>query len=816
MERMTDRGQVWFGCNRHGLGTGRRQGRVLALFYILLSAFCLAARAADLYVSHLVDGGGAPYYVGAPAGATVTNDLQAAVDLAASGDTVWVEDGFVCDSGETFAGAKTGLYRVYPARKVFIRSRSGDYSGGATIRGAFNSAEQSCGTNAVKGIYLPAGSVLVGFRVEGAASCDTTSTGRWTGNYNGSYSTVGAGITVASSATVSNCFVTGCTSHYRGGGVSGGTYVNCVFVGNTAIESGGAGSSGSFVGCRFEGNVANAGGALYNPALVTNCVLIGNSASTSYGGAVGSYGVAVDIRDCVISNNSAKTYGGALGIQNGSCRISGTLIAGNSAEGNGGGVAADSAVTLANAVIVDSTVTNNTALGHGGGVYRFTATDCTIAFNKVIKYGAGAYNAILRDCDVSFNVATNATDVYGVARGGGLYGGSADGCRIVGNVAYNKGTISGYGGGASDAALTDCLVSNNFSLAGGGGFFNGSATRCHIVANRTSASGGGSLGWSGSDPVFPNCVDCVFEGNYAKDDGGGSSHSRGIRCVYTNNWCEGGGGGFNWGNLTDCIVVCNIASNTATTYTAANGGGIASYSGSSGKDGFVATNCLVAGNIATGGSTTSAGRGSGGGVAGVTLVGCVVTNNTAQYRGGGTAGCATVNCLVAGNTSLTERGGGAWKGGFHYNTIFSGNTSKSGAAGIDGYSPGPTLVNCTVTGNSRAGVDAQLLVNTVSYGNKGTDKTSCATNSCVTSLASITTLGPGNTTADPKLGVVDGFHYVPLMGSPCRNAGVALAWMTDAGDARSTTLNGRARVLGRAPDIGACESEEIQTIIQFR
>ena len=61
----------------------------------------LATLAADLYVSHLADASGAPFYNGAPSGAYVTNDLQAAVDHAAAGDTIWVEDGFVCESFES-------------------------------------------------------------------------------------------------------------------------------------------------------------------------------------------------------------------------------------------------------------------------------------------------------------------------------------------------------------------------------------------------------------------------------------------------------------------------------------------------------------------------------------------------------------------------------------------------------------------------------------------------------------------------------------------------------------------------------------------
>ena len=669
---------------------------------IVHSAFCiaaLAANAADIYVSHLVDGGGAPYYAGAPTDAVVFDDLQSAVNSAAAGDTVWVEDGFVCDSGAT-TNNSYGVSRIHIGKAIAIRARGANLATPPVIRGRRHSESVATGTNSIRCVAMPvAGAVLEGLVLEGGTAQTPPSS-----------------------------------------------------ISNTNAKKN-----------------WTCGGGLLGVGFVTNCVIAGcqNPAGANGGGGasnVSGLNVALSLAGCVITNNVA-TYGGGLYNANGT---------------------------------TDS---------------RLVATNCVIAHNLISHYGGGAYYASLSGCDVADNTATNSTGAYGTGRGGGLFGGTATGCRIFGNVAYSTGTVSGYGGGASDAVLTDCLLSNNWSSAGGGGFYNGSATRCRIIGNRTIASGGGATGWSGGSPVFPESIDCVFEGNYAKGDGGGMSHANATRCVFTNNWCQGGGGGANWGIITDCIVVCNIASNTTTTFTAANGGGFSSYSGSSSKEGSVATNCLIAGNIATGGAHTSAGRGNGGGAMAATLVGCIITNNISQYRGGGCSGCTTINCLISDNTGLTERGGGAWKGS-HYNAVIARNACKSGAAGVDGYSPAPTLVNCTVTGNNRAGVDALCLVNTVIYGNNGTDKTSYATNSCVTSLATITSIGPGNTTADPKLGFDGTMPYVPLPGSPCLNKGMAFDWMKDVADIRSSALNGRKRIVGPAPDIGACEAHFLwQTII---
>lgn len=57
----------------------------------LLLVLPLAAIAADLYVSASGTYDGKPAYV----------DLQAAIDASSNGDTIWVEDGFICSTGKT-------------------------------------------------------------------------------------------------------------------------------------------------------------------------------------------------------------------------------------------------------------------------------------------------------------------------------------------------------------------------------------------------------------------------------------------------------------------------------------------------------------------------------------------------------------------------------------------------------------------------------------------------------------------------------------------------------------------------------------------
>ncbi len=187
--------------------------------------------------------------------------------------------------------------------------------------------------------------------------------------------------------------------------------------------------------------------------------------------------------------------------------------------------------------------------------------------------------------------------------------------------------------------------------------------------------------------------------------------------------------------------------------------------------------------------------------------------NSSIGIGGGLQSVKGYNNLVIGNQAGSN-GGGVF-GGEHYNTIIVGNTSAStgGGAGYQGY-----LYNCTVTGNtapSRAGIQECWLVNTITWDNiGGADAINWATNSC--GLACTEAKGPGNTTKDPRLLTASAERWLPGPGSPARNSGLALPWMSDPADFRSRDRNGRLRLIGPGVDMGALEAPLSGTVLKLR
>ncbi len=71
-------------------------------------------------------------------------NLQEAITAAGANGTVWIEDGFVCDTGSALSsedGTASRLKLTDAVKGVTLRSRSGKWETGAEIRGAWHSAE---------------------------------------------------------------------------------------------------------------------------------------------------------------------------------------------------------------------------------------------------------------------------------------------------------------------------------------------------------------------------------------------------------------------------------------------------------------------------------------------------------------------------------------------------------------------------------------------------------------------------------------------------------------------------------------------------
>ena len=202
--------------------------------------------------------------------------------------------------------------------------------------------------------------------------------------------------------------------------------------------------------------------------------------------------------------------------------------------------------------------------------------------------------------------------------------------------------------------------------------------------------------------------------------------------------------------------------------------------------------------------TNGSASGNGGGVycasTAAVVSNCIVTHNYAGSNGGGTYYGTHINCILSGNTCFYVGGGNI--GGVFTNCILTGNSTASEGGGTY-YAQ--TLVNCTVTDNHAnsdgGGVYSGVLKNCIVYYNtsgfgnniynvSSSSVSNCCTpdffnSSCISNAPALVDRANANYRLQPW--------------SPCVNAGNN-AFVTTA-----TDLDGNARIVGGAVDIGAYE-----------
>lgn len=530
------------------------------------------------------------------------DDLQAAIDAADPGDTVLVDDGFVCKTGENApdkndqAGATN---RILITKAIVVRSKSGcvdeAQKKGATIVGAYSSDPTKMGKDSIRPAFVKSGT-LVGFILENG-SVEAVSSGG------------GGGVSLHSDAMISNCVIRGCFA--RG---AGGVYcraattkvVSCVISNNVASAFAGGVSGGTLDKCHVIGNSSgNYGGGVIS-CTILNSVVCGNRAGTttsSYGG--GGHNCTYASNTVFCCNTAPKQYGGGV---------------------NGG-------------VLVNCVVSNNVAGYYGGGCCNTVATNCLIIGNSTTGAnfpagGGGAAGGTYYNCT---NVAN--TSYYG---GGGFFGYRAGvtthaiKCIIKDNKASSYGGGGAYGYNINDMFLEDCFVTNNLASVGdGGGVGKCYVTGGEICGNTAGKSGGGAA----TDAIVSNCV---IYANSALDSGGGASGCTLVGCSVTNNVVNRIGGGAYNCTAYNCRFVGNVQTNTVKN-TSATGG---AYEGHY-------YNCLFLNNRA------SSEQGTGGvGAYNVVseFINCTITGNEAGPGGAAGATCSRegymklVNVICAGNT----------------------------------------------------------------------------------------------------------------------------------------------------------------------
>ena len=384
--------------------------------------------------------------------------------------------------------------------------------------------------------------------------------------------------------------------------------------------------------------------------------------------------------------------------------------------------------------------------------------------------GGGAWcadpSAVISNCVVTSNWAKGSS-----ARGGGVRGGTVSDSRLSANRSGHydpqnygvSGLDGGVGGGAADARILRCLVSENRAYQGGGvaggwvldsdihnnlagywvnwwygsggGLFESTATSSRVTANRTSLGGG-------ADRSVLD--DCMLTGNVARI-GGGAYRSVLGRCTVTRNGAsesgptltgpEGKGGGLAECRAWDSVIADNGA--------AVEGGGC-----------YVSdlSNCIVRANRAGGH------LGSGGGAVGGTLVACLVMSNFAQDAYSGVLGAVLRNCVLVRNRQTTRL----------YEQAMDSE-----------------LRNCTCIGEGASGgIGNSLVENCIVY-----------TIRAPISFSPITCYTNDPRFVDPAQG-----DYRLRYDSPCINAGTNQPWMTSA-----TDFAGGSRIQHGQVDIGAFE-----------
>jgi hypothetical protein len=319
---------------------------------------------------------------------------------------------------------------------------------------------------------------------------------------------------------------------------------------------------------------------------------------------------------------------------------------------------------------------------------------------------------------------------------------------------------------AVDVALPGAtvLVSNGVYDAGGAALQPGASNRVAIAKALTVRSANGPAvteiqGAPGSTPGGPDSIRCV--------------------------WLADGAS----------LLGFTLSGGEAPSGDGGAGGGARCASASA-----VLSNCVIRDCSAA----------DGGGVAGGTLVHCILSSNAA-HRGGGAYSSVVHRTAILANVTSCGGGAGSGAGAFGsalYSCLLLGNEAGGGSPGVctndtGGGAAQSALYNCTVTGNGAGGggggVQSCQVENSIVWDNAGGNHAGS------TFLHSDTTPAPGgigNITNNPAFDAPFMGSYRLSPSSPCLNGGTNLAWMADASD-----LDGRPRVLGRNVDMGAYESE---------
>ncbi|MGA1979599.1 MAG: right-handed parallel beta-helix repeat-containing protein [Sedimentisphaerales bacterium] len=705
---------------------------IFALAYLLLAVPCVAG-------TITVDDNGPADF----------NNIQAAIDAAADGDTIIVSPGTYTGSGNhdiDFLGKAITVRSADPNDPNIVSS---------TIIDCQNSG---------RGFYFYGGedanSILAGFTIKngyasvgGGIRCESSSptiTGcTFTGNL---ASSDGGGVyNFSSSPTITNCIFVGNSASDDGGGVcnlfSSPTITNCIFVGNSASDDGGgvynsASSSPTVTNCTFSSNSASRGGGMFNSSsspTVANCILWGNTATL--GAQIYNYGTPPPPIVVIFSD----VQGGYTGTGN----INADPLFVNAAAGDlhlsprspcidagyNSAVPAEIVTDLdGNPRFVDDPLTRDTGLGTPPLVDMGTFEYRPGIISNIIYVdanAAGANNGLTWEDAYKYlqNAITVAEPNFEIWVAQGTYRPDEDTAHPFGTNSRDatfqlKNGVALYGGFPSGGLWEDRDPNTYVTILSGdiGTVGNNSDNSYHVVtgsgtnstaildgftitagkANGSSSKGYGAGMYNSSGS--PTVTNCIFSSNSAGEGGGmynsSSSNPAITNCVISKNIAGDAGGAIYCYQSSPSISTCTITGNEAFYI-----GGI--YCRESSPN---ITACIISNNIGSGIAADGPGcyttitdctisGNSDGGIIDCNgpITNCTITGNSAEY-GGGMYYCTgpITNCIIANNSAEYEGGGLARCDSLIANCTITGNSAKYGGGMYMCYG---TIENCIISNN---------------------------------------------------------------------------------------------------------------------
>ncbi len=251
---------------------------------------------------------------------------------------------------------------------------------------------------------------------------------------------------------------------------------------------------------------------------VTNSVFFGNNADF-FGGSIFNHEGMLFIDNNIFSNNTAQS-GGSIYNKHGQITIEKSSLISNSANYVGGGIYNDGIIAINDSIIRD----NSAVIGNGGGVWNqniMTITHSNLSYNIVGSSRDGGA-IINREGQLSIFDTTITNNSAG-GSGGGIFNGdystgtaiaNVENSLIINNSAFQGGGITNY----ASLNVYNSTLSNN-SAYNSGGIYN---TSNLFIENSTLATNSSTdMGGGISNSSVLEINNSTFFSNTTDTDGGG-------------------------------------------------------------------------------------------------------------------------------------------------------------------------------------------------------------------------------------------------------------------------------------------------------